>query len=644
VSDALTRGVDVPPDGRFASRAATFLFLGAGAAAFVNTLLGNLQRVDVAALRVTGVVSCAFALIVAVLPWDRHYRLVTNMLIATAIVMLAGSEVFTHYARSPGAPAVYPVFFIVVVTWAGLVREKGVATGVAVLSAPVLYEIMASGANASIAGQCVIVTMPVAAVLGEVLSWNAHRARAMTAVERMRRLNDPLTGLANRTLLSIQLEHALARSRRGHGALAVYFIDVDRFKQVNDTLGHNGGDELLIEIAARLMSAVRGSDTVARVGGDEFVVLCEDLTSVRDATEVAQRLLDVAKVSPSSSSQESITISVGIAYSEMGSETGEELLKNADLALYLAKQEGRARFEVFGEALRRRVAVRRELELALREGISRDELRVHFQPIIDIHTGKIATFEALVRWERPGFGLMPPAHFIEVAEESGLIVDLGAWVIQHAFERAAEWSARRPDRRIGVSVNLSATQLASGSLVDVVSNALEASGLDPRLVTLEITESTVIERSIGVEPQLHRMRELGANLAIDDFGTGYSSLTYLRRLPINIVKIDRSFIQAIGTEREDAAIVDAITSLSRRLGFRVVAEGVETPEQLATLVHLNCDFVQGFLFSKPRPADELAELIAAEPLTIKTSAPGHVPDDSRRFSPLQPKLAFGPPD
>ena len=447
-----------------------------------------------------------------------------------------------------------------------------------------------------------------------------------------RRLHDPLTGLANRALLSIQLDHALARTRRGHGALAVYFIDVDRFKQVNDTLGHSGGDELLIEMATRLTSVVRESDTVARVGGDEFVILCEDLTSVRDATEIAQRLLDVAKAPQgSSTSSESVTISIGIAYSDMGIEGSEELLQNADLALYRAKQEGRARFEVFGETLRHRVAARRELEHALRQGIPRGELRTHFQPIIDAGTGRITCFEALVRWERPGYGLVPPAQFIGIAEETGLILDLGAWILMDAFERAAEWAARWPDRRIGVCVNLSACQLASPNLIDLLGHALATSGLDPRLVTLEITESTVIERSAHVEPHLHRIRELGANLAIDDFGTGYSSLTYLRRLPINIVKIDRSFIRAIGTDREDAAIVDAIISLSRHLGLEVIAEGVETAEQLATLVHLNCNRLQGFLFSQPKPANELAQLIDNEPFPIANSTMARAaerPDDT----------------
>jgi diguanylate cyclase (GGDEF)-like protein len=453
------------------------------------------------------------------------------------------------------------------------------------------------------------VTLPVAAALGEVLAWNSQRARTLTNIETQRRLHDPLTGLANRTLLSIQLDNALARVRRGGGAVAVFYIDLDYFKRINDTRGHAAGDEVLIEIGNRLRANARESDTVARIGGDEFVVLYENLRTVRDATELAQRILDSGTVPANSSTREQQALSIGIAFSAGGKETGEALLQNADLALYRAKQEGRARFEVFGDDLRHQVAVRRELENALRQGIGRNELRVYFQPIVSAGTGAIHSFEALARWERPGYGLVSPADFIPVAEETGLIVELGAWVLMQSCQQAASWAARWPDRRIGVSVNLSAHQLIHGDVVELTRRALTSSGLDPRLLTLELTESTLIDNSTTTGPLLLALRDVGVNLAIDDFGTGYSSLTYLRQLPVNVLKIDQSFIGAIGTEREDTAIVAAVINLARNLNLSVVAEGVETPEQLAVLVQLNCEHLQGYLFARPAPADEVPQLV-----------------------------------
>jgi diguanylate cyclase (GGDEF)-like protein len=526
------------------------------------------------------------------------------------LAFLVASDHFNHYSRSESALAVYPVFFILLIAWTGLTRSKGAATIAACASAPALYWILAAGGRPTVGGQCLLVTIPVAAVLGEILSWTSHRARAMTNIEMQRRLHDPLTGLANRTMLSIRLDHALARVRRGPGAIALLYLDLDRFKHINDTLGHNAGDDVLIEAAARLTAAARESDTVARIGGDEFVILCEDVDDIRTTTDIAQRFLDVIDAPfflETTSAR--VTLSIGLAFSADGAETAESLLQNADLALYRAKQSGRARFEVFGETLRDQVAVRHEFELALREAIPRNELRVYYQPIISAGSGSIVGFEALARWQRPGYGLVSPADFIPIAEETGLITELGAWVLAQSCQQAASWAKRWPERRIAVSVNVSGHQILDGDLLDHVQQTLRRSGLDPRLLTLELTETTLIDNSANVEPLLRSLRELGVNLAIDDFGTGYSSLTYLRRLPINVVKIDQSFIRAIGTEREDTAIVAAVINLARNLNLHVVAEGIETPRQLATLVQLNCAQLQGYLFSMPKPVDELADLI-----------------------------------
>jgi diguanylate cyclase (GGDEF)-like protein len=608
---------DAAAEARLASRTVASMFLGSGIVAFANGLISHLDRVDVGALRLTGLLTALVALVVLFLPWERHFRVVANSLVVGTLAFLVASDHFNHYSRAESALAVYPVFFILLIAWTGLTRPKGAATIAACVSAPALYWILANGGRASVGGQCLIVTIPVAAVLGEVLSWNSHRARTMTNLEMQRRLHDPLTGLANRTLLSIQLDNALARVRRGPGALAVLYLDLDHFKHINDTHGHNAGDDVLIEAAARLQSAARETDTVARIGGDEFVILCEDIESLAAATEIAQRFLDVIDITFSTHTNGArLTLSIGIVFSDHGTETAETLLQNADLALYRAKQAGRARFEIFGDALREQVAVRHELELALRQAISRNELRVYYQPIVGADTGTTRGFEALIRWERPGFGLVAPDQFIPIAEETGLIVDIGAWVLDHACREAATWAQRWPDRRLGISVNVSSRQLATTDIIDTVTATLARTGLDPNRLTLELTESTLIDDAAGTQAILRELRALGLNLSLDDFGTGYSSLTYLRAFPINIVKVDKSFVRTIGTEREDTAIVSAVLALAKNLDIAVVAEGVETPEQLAVLLHLQCPFLQGYLFSHPRPVDDIPELVVAEPLRL----------------------------
>jgi diguanylate cyclase (GGDEF)-like protein len=611
---------DVAERARFAGRTAAVLFLGSGVVAFTNSRLANLPGVDMRALLLTALCSVAAAPLILALPWKRYFTWTANGVVVGTIAFLAISDWFDHYSRTEAAVAVYPVFFILLIAWTGSTRGRGVATIAACASAPALYWMLAHSGRSSVGWQCLIVTLPVSATLGEVLSWNASRARMLTKVEMQRRLHDPLTGLANRVMLSAQLDHALARARRGLGPVAVLYIDVDHFKRINDTSGHAVGDDVLIATAERLRACARESDTIARIGGDEFVLVCEDLATVIDATEIAQRVLDsVAPDTPGGPPPVPMSFSIGIAFSELGDETTDALLQNADLALYRAKQEGRGRFEVFGEALRRQVIVRRELEAALRAGIPRDELCLHFQPVVSATTGTVVGFEALTRWNRPGYGLVPPGEFIPVAEDSGLIVTLGTWVLHAACREAATWARRWPHHPLGVSVNVSAHQLRHGDIVDVVRKALDRSGLDPHLLTLELTESSFIDHFERVEPLLRELRDLGVDLAIDDFGTGYSSLTYLRPLPINQVKIDQSFVRAIGTDREDTAIVAAVIGLTRNLGLHVVAEGIETAEQLATLVHLGCEHLQGYLFSRPVPATDLAPLVEHDPAWIGPS-------------------------
>ena len=535
---------------RFASRSAAALFGGAGIVTIANTLLSRLDGVDVQALRMTALISILCAFVMPFLPWARYERLIGGVLIASAIAFLAVSDHFNHFSRAESAVAVYPVFFIMVIAWSGLTQRKGAAIGAALLSVPALGGILVAGGHGAIGWQCVVVTLPAAAILGEVLSWSYSRAARLARLEANRHLHDSLTGLANRVMLIDRLDQALARIRRTDQMLAVFFVDLDRFKHVNDTLGHSAGDQLLVEAAARLRSVVRDSDTVARLGGDEFVLLCEPVDATRDAVEVAQRIVTALETPfVCGENQARVSASVGIVLSVDGHETADAVLKNADTAMYRAKAVGGTGYELFDEAMQNWVATRLELEVALRQAVGQGELRVFYQPVVAADSGRIVSFEALVRWERPGFGLVGPAEFISIAEESGLILEIGAWVLEEACRQAASWATRWPDRRIGVAVNVSSRQVLKGNLVDEVTRALELSALDPTLLTLELTETTLIDDAVNAQPLLRALRELGVNLALDDFGTGYSSLTYLRSFPIGVIKIDQSFVPRLVATR-----------------------------------------------------------------------------------------------
>jgi diguanylate cyclase (GGDEF)-like protein/PAS domain S-box-containing protein len=421
--------------------------------------------------------------------------------------------------------------------------------------------------------------------------------------------HDALTGLPNRVMLADRLDQALARARRHQRMCGVLYVDLDRFKAVNDTLGHAVGDQLLMDAALRICGAVRETDTVARIGGDEFVVLCEDIESVHVA-ELAKRII-ASLQEPFRLGEDApyISASIGIALSIAGDETADAILANADIAMYRAKENGRSCYELFDEAMQQWVSAQVALETALRHAVSRNELRLYAQPIVEADSGIVHGFEALLRWERPGFGLVDPDSFVPVAEETGLIVDIGAWVLGEACRHAARWARRWPKRQLNVAVNVSSRQLLAGDIVDIVDATLKRTGLDPRLLTLELTESTLIDDAVTVEPLLRQLRARGVNLALDDFGTGYSSLTYLRTFPINIVKIDKTFIRAIGTEREDTAIVAAVIALAKNLGLDVVAEGIETHEQLAVLHQLACPYMQGYLLARPRPIQGALDLL-----------------------------------
>ncbi len=427
-----------------------------------------------------------------------------------------------------------------------------------------------------------------------------------------RALHDPLTGLPNRALFLDRLAHALARSRRHGDELAVLFVDLDRFKLVNDEMGHRAGDAVLLEAARRLAEAARAEDTVGRFGGDEFTVLCEG-ASAEEARRVAERIL-AAFVLPFVHDERELHLSasIGIRVADRTATTPDLVLRDADLALYGAKRHGRARLEVFDPSADSTgvelLATEQALRLALRHG----ELRLHYQPTVDLGTGRITGVEALLRWEHPQRGLVPPGEFIPAAEESGLIVSIGEWVLREACSQLASWQ-RTKDLAPGlqVAVNVSARQLSRPELPRTVADALAYAELDPSCLCLEITESAVIQDAETALANLEAIKRLGVSLALDDFGIGFSSLSQIRDLPpVDVIKVDRSFTAGLGQNDSDSAVVTAVLGLSRALGLKSIAEGVETDDQLGHLRDLGCDIGQGFYFARPLPADQIEPMLA----------------------------------
>lgn len=429
-------------------------------------------------------------------------------------------------------------------------------------------------------------------------------------------LHDALTGLANRALFLNRLQHALERIRRNRGIpFAVLFLDVDRFKLINDSLGHGTGDELLREIGGRLAQSLRPGDTVSRFGGDEFTVMLEAVGTAVEATHVADRLLQALGAPFSLRGREVFTsASIGIALCDSGDVQPEELLRNADAALGRAKTRGRGRYEVFDRQMHAAAMRRLQIETDLRRALLNDELRLEYQPVVRLDTGRIVGFEALVRWRHPQHGTILPADFIPVAEETGLIGAVGRWVLDDSCRVLARWQAAAPrDPPLSMAVNVSARQFLQSDLLQQVECSLRRHQLAPGSLRLEITESVLIDKADAALETLHGLRALGVELHLDDFGTGYSSLAYLERFPIDAVKIDRSFVHGMEAETRRARFVAGIAAFARSLGVGVVAEGVESPEQPAALRELGCHYAQGYLFSPPLCADAAERLLAQAP-------------------------------
>jgi diguanylate cyclase (GGDEF)-like protein/PAS domain S-box-containing protein len=447
--------------------------------------------------------------------------------------------------------------------------------------------------------------------------------KALEAELAYRAYHDALTGLANRALLIDRLGLALARSTRSRLSTGVLFIDLDDFKLVNDSLGHKQGDELLVSVADRLRSSIRPGDSVARLGGDEFIVLFEDLVDVSHASNVAERILHQLGTAVDLDGREVfISATMGMAVSGAHTVLADDLLRDADVAMYAAKARGKGHWALYEPSMDTRPLERLQLEADLRRAMTGGELRLHYQPIVEIDTGQIRGVEALLRWEHPERGLVPPMEFIPIAEETGLIVPIGRWVLHEACRQARVWDGRNTDRpALTISVNISSRQFQHPGLVESVRQALDDAHLSASRLRLEITESVAMERGQATVQTLQQLKTLGVRLAIDDFGTGYSSLAYLKHFPVDVLKIDRAFVDGLGRDAQDAAIVRSVITIAKSLDLTVTGEGVETAEQLSVLRALGCDEAQGYYFARPQPPGAMDRLLDAQ-LTP--------PDDLRR--------------
>jgi diguanylate cyclase (GGDEF)-like protein len=434
-------------------------------------------------------------------------------------------------------------------------------------------------------------------------------ARAKTEAFRHSALHDSLTGLPNRELLQQRLEHAALRAQRSHANAAILFADLDRFKLVNDTHGHDVGDELLLAVSHRLAALVRPGDTLARFAGDEFVFLCEDLQSAADV-EVLARRVDDAFAKPfelGGGLELALTASVGVAFAGPGEEISGQLVVNADMAMYQAKRRGGARHQIINLREAADTYDRNSLDRDLRTAFADDTLDLAYQPIVRIADGVTTGVEALLRWSHPLRGVVAPVSMIAVAEQSGLIIKLGAWVLERSCRDRSRWLREHPGVPLDLAVNVSGRQLMSPDFTATVASVLSRTGMDPLALVLEITENVFIEESDRTMAALGKLKELGIRVALDDFGTGYSSLSYLRHLPIDIVKIDKSFVADIGGDGTASAIVAAVTSLAHVLGLTVTAEGVETQDQHDQVVAIGCECAQGFFYARPMPAAAVLE-------------------------------------
>jgi diguanylate cyclase (GGDEF)-like protein len=429
-------------------------------------------------------------------------------------------------------------------------------------------------------------------------------------------LHDALTGLPNRSLFTERLRHSMHRNvRHPDDMFAVLFLDLDRFKDVNDNLGHFAGDELLRAVARRLEACIRPEDTVARLSGDEFAILLESINETSDAGRVAERIEEALSFPINLAGAEVTTsASVGIVTSTMSHDQPEQLLRSADMAMYRAKAAGRARYEMFDRTMHSDALARLQLETDLRRAVEQGEFRLHYQPLVSLRTGHITGLEALIRWEHPARGLVQPSDFIPIAEETGLIVRIGRWVLREACRQLKVWQDLHPRAEpLSISVNLSVKQFSQPDLIDQLARAVRTTGIPPESLRLEITEAALIDKGGAAMALLSQIKQLGAQIYLDDFGTGYSSLIYLHRLPIDAIKIDRELVSTMDTDERNLRLVRTILTFAQIIGVRTEAEGISSAEQLRELRALKCEHGQGFLFSAAIPHDAVDEVLTADP-------------------------------
>jgi diguanylate cyclase (GGDEF)-like protein len=483
----------------------------------------------------------------------------------------------------------------------------------ALASAGRYYGTLASQANRRADLGTVLLLLAAATIIG-VLVWRFQRAKSQVAeLFAHQARHDSLTALPNRALLVERLRVELARAARRREPVFLLWLDLDDFKVVNDSLGHQAGDQRLVAAGERLRACLRPGDTPARMGGDEFTVLLADLTSQQDAVRVAERVgAELAAPFEVAGHQVVVRASIGIAHSVPGATSDEELLRNADIAMYEAKKQGKGQYQVFTPGMDQAAWRRLELEAELRVALEQQQFELYYQPILDLDSGAVSDLEALVRWDHPTRGLLPPADFIPLAEETGLIVPLGHWVLEEACRQLAAWDAGDLTHlSLGLSVNLSARQFHEPGLPSRVAQALASSGLEPRRLTLEITETSMVDDLGTAEATLAALRRLGVHVAVDDFGTGFSALGVLKHYPVDLLKIDRSFVDGLGRDAQDTAIVHAVIAFARTLGLRVTGEGIETAEQLEQLRALGCDHGQGYYFAKPLQPGSIQHFLSA---------------------------------
>ncbi len=447
--------------------------------------------------------------------------------------------------------------------------------------------------------------------LGRSITYAVERKAAEMELSH-KAMHDALTGLPNRTLFLDRLKHAVMRAKRHHSLIGVMFLDLDGFKPINDTYGHDVGDGLLVAIAGRLQDGLRASDTAARFGGDEFMILCEDVAGQQDVINIAQRiLLAIEEPFEIGGERLSVKASMGIAMTDGKADTAESLIRNADAAMYGAKRQDTS-LEVFDDGIRTRARARGDLEADLRRAVGEGEFRLLYQPQVSLRSGEIVGLQALLRWDHPMRGLIEPAEFLWLAEETGAIKGIGDWVLAESSRQAARWREAGPERTpLRVCIKLSARQHADPALVETVSRVTEEAGIDPSSLCLEITEGIVMQDEEAALRTLRALEGLGVVISMDDFGSSQSSLGALKRFPLDILKVDRSFVAGLGEEPEDSAIVNAVINMAHALGLLTVADGVETRTQLEQLKEVGCDVGQGYYFARPRPAEAIAELLGA---------------------------------